>query len=91
MQKKFEYKGRSFIFKITLNYSAERRPNGLVKHLITIDEVSDEKDSYSTECEIEEKFLLSKIEDFENAIKKMIDESNPHKKLIDDLTKLGFK
>lgn len=91
MQKTFEYKGRSFIFKVTLNYSAERRPNGVVKHLLTIDEISDEKDSYNKECEIEDKYLLSKIEDFENLIKKMIDESNPHKKLIEDLTKLGFK
>jgi len=91
MQKTFEYKGRKFIFKITLNYSAERRPNGVVKHLLTIDEISDEKDLYSKECEIEDKYLLSKIEDFENVIKKMIDESNPHKKLIEDLTKFGFK
>lgn len=91
MKKTFEYKGRSFIFKITLNYSAERRPNGFVKHLLTIDEVSDEKDSYNKECEIEDKYLLSKIDDFENSIRKMIDESNPHKKLIEDLNKLGFK
>lgn len=91
MKKTFEYKGRSFIFKITLNYSAERRPNGFVKHLLTIDEVSDEKDSYSAECEIEDKYLLSKIEDFETVIRKRVDESNPHNKLIEDLTKLGFK
>lgn len=91
MQKTFEYKGRKFIFKITLNYCAERRPNGLVKHLLNIDEVSDEKDSYSVECEIEDKVILSKIEDFETVIRKRVDESNPHKKLIDDLTKLGFK
>lgn len=91
MKKTFEYKGRSFIFKITLNYSAERRPNGFVKHLLTIDEISDEKDSYSKECEIDDKVLLSKLEDFENVIKKMVDEANPHKKLIDDLTNLGFK
>lgn len=91
MQKIFEYKGRSFIFKITLNYSSERRPNGVVKHLLTIDEISDEKDSYIKECEIEDKVLISKIEDFENVIKKMVDESNPHKKLIEDLSKLGFK
>jgi len=91
MQKTFEYKGRKFIFKITLNYSTERRPNGVVKHLLTIDEVSDEKDSYSKSCEIDDKVLLSKLEDFETVIKKMVDESNPHKKLIDDLIKLGFK
>lgn len=91
MQKTFEYKGRKFIFKITLNYSTERRPNGVVKHLLTIDEVSDEKDAYSTECEIEDKVLLSKIDDFENVIRKRVDESNPHNKLIEDLTKLGFK
>ena len=59
--------------------------------MITIDEISDEKDSYSTSCEIESNFLVSKIGDFENSIKKMIDESNPHNKLIEDLTKLGFK
>lgn len=91
MQKTFEYKGRTFIFKVTLNYSSERRLNGVVKHLLNIDEISDEKDSYRKECEIEDKYLLSKLEDFENVIKKMVDESNPHKKLIDDLTKLGFK
>lgn len=91
MQKTFEYKGSKFIFKITLNYSAERRPNGVVKHLLTIDEISDEKDSYNVECEIEDKVLLSKIEDFEAVIRKRVDGSNPHKKLIDDLTKLGFK
>jgi hypothetical protein len=91
MQKTFEYKGRKFIFKITLNYSSERRTNGVIKHLLTIDEVSDEKDFYSKSCEIEDKVLISKIEDFETVIKKMVDESNPHNKLIEDLTKLGFK
>ena len=91
MQKTFEYKGRKFIFKITLNYSSGRRPNGGIQHLLTIDEVSDEKDFYSKSCEIEDKVLVSKIEDFETVIKKMVDESNPHNKLIEDLTKLGFK
>ncbi len=90
MVKNFEYKGRTFIFKITLNHSAERRPNGIVKHKLTIDEVSDAKDSYSKEYEVEDKLLLSKIGDFENVIKKIVDDSNPEQKLIDDLIKLGF-
>ncbi len=91
MVKNFEYKGRTFVFKLTLNNSAERKQNGVVKHILTIDEVSDAKDSFSQEYEIEDKLLLSKIGDFENVIKIMVDKSNPQQKLIDDLINLGFR
>lgn len=91
MKKNLEYKGRSFVFEVTLNCTSERRINGIVRHLLNIEEVSDDKDSYKRHCEIEDKLLLSKIGDFENVIKKMVDESNPQQKLIDDLTKIGFK
>lgn len=89
MTKDFTYRRHKFHVVVQLNAKIERRINGSVKHLFTIESCG--HIVYSVEKYIEDKDLVTQVEIEEQLAKVYIDEALDGTKPDERLLNLGFK
>lgn len=88
MNRIFKHEDFTFNVKVELNIKAERRPNGLVWHRITISDMG--SSNWLQTKEVEEFWLMSAIKDFEDLAKQYVDAKDTRPEIIKKLSACGF-
>ena len=91
MNKQFEYRGYKFNIKVELRHTVERRPNGAVLHMITVNDMG--PGNYHKTAITDDTKLIDTILGMELDARHWIDRREDGNKdpIIQKLEELGFK